>query len=82
MAGRSTGRQPVVHRPNEFTATKKTIPSFQTLFQKSPSEPRVAIFFWFIPFYAIDVELFDFHLFRFYSGETTEEVSRKRKSKS
>jgi hypothetical protein len=34
------------------------------------------------PFYAIDVELFDFHIFRFSSGETTEEVARKRKSKS
>jgi hypothetical protein len=34
------------------------------------------------PDYAMDVELFDFHLFRFSSGETTEEVARKRKSKS
>jgi hypothetical protein len=33
-------------------------------------------------FNAIDVELFDFHIFRFSSGETTEEVARKRKSKS
>jgi hypothetical protein len=30
----------------------------------------------------MDVELFDFDLFRFSSGETTEEVARKRKSKS
>jgi hypothetical protein len=35
-----------------------------------------------IPFYAIDPELFDFHLFRFSFGETTEEVKRNRKSKS
>jgi hypothetical protein len=34
------------------------------------------------PFYAMDVELFDFQHFRFSSGETTEEVARKRKSKS
>jgi hypothetical protein len=36
----------------------------------------------FIPFYAMDPELFDFHLFRFSFGETSEEVIRKRKSKS
>jgi hypothetical protein len=35
-----------------------------------------------IPFFAMDPELFDFHLFRFSFGETTEEVIRKRKSKS
>jgi len=38
--------------------------------------------FFFNPFYAIDPELFDFHLFRFFFGETTEEVIRNRKSKS
>ena len=36
----------------------------------------------FIPFYEIDPELFDFLLFRFSFGETTEEVTRNRKSKS
>jgi hypothetical protein len=36
----------------------------------------------FNPFYAMDSELFDFHLFRFSFGETTEEATRKRKSKS
>jgi hypothetical protein len=36
----------------------------------------------FSPFYAIDPELFDFHLFRFSFGETPEEVIRNRKSKS
>ncbi len=34
------------------------------------------------PFYAIDPELFDFHQIRFSFGETTEEATRKRKSKS
>jgi hypothetical protein len=33
------------------------------------------------PFYAIDLELFDFHQYRFSFGETTEEAIRKRKSK-
>jgi hypothetical protein len=33
------------------------------------------------PFYAIDPELFDFHLFRFSFGATTEEGIRKGKSK-
>jgi hypothetical protein len=32
--------------------------------------------------YAFASELFDFHLFRFSFGETTEEAVRKRKSKS
>jgi hypothetical protein len=36
----------------------------------------------FNPFYALELELFDFHLFRFSFGETTEEVTRKGKSKS
>jgi hypothetical protein len=35
-----------------------------------------------IPFYAKESELFDFHLFRFSFGETTEEATRIRKSKS
>jgi hypothetical protein len=35
-----------------------------------------------IPFFALDLELFDFHLFRFSFGETSEEVARNRKSKS
>jgi hypothetical protein len=34
------------------------------------------------PFYASELKLFDFHLFRFSLGETTEEVTRKGKSKS
>jgi hypothetical protein len=34
------------------------------------------------PFYAMALDLFDFHLFRFSCGETTEEAIRKRKSKS
>jgi hypothetical protein len=34
------------------------------------------------PFYALELELFNFHLFRFSLGATTEEVARKRKSKS
>ena len=34
------------------------------------------------PFYAIDLELFDFQQIRFSLGETTEEATRKRKSKS
>ena len=29
------------------------------------------------PFYALELELFDFHLFRFSFGETAEEVTRK-----
>jgi hypothetical protein len=29
------------------------------------------------PFYALETELFDFHLFRFSFGETMEEASRK-----
>ncbi len=36
----------------------------------------------FIPFYALELELFDFHLFRFSFGEISEEVARKGKSKS
>jgi hypothetical protein len=31
----------------------------------------------FIPFYPIDPDFFDFHLFRFSYGETTEEATRK-----
>jgi hypothetical protein len=31
----------------------------------------------FIPFYAMDPELFDFHQIRFSKGETTEEAIRK-----
>ena len=38
--------------------------------------------FFFNPFYALELELFDFHLFRFSFGETAEEATRKRKSKS
>ncbi len=34
-----------------------------------------------IPFYAIDLELFDFNQIRFSFGETKEEAIRKRKSK-
>jgi hypothetical protein len=34
------------------------------------------------PFYAMAQDLFDFRLFRFSFGETTEEAIRKRKSKS
>ena len=41
--------------------------------------PRISVI---NPFYAIDPELFDFHLFRFSFGETTEEVTKNRKSKS
>jgi hypothetical protein len=36
----------------------------------------------FFPYYRIDRELFDFHQFRFSSGETAEEAIRKGKSKS
>jgi len=35
-------------------------------------------FGWINLFHTIAVELFDFHLFRFSSGETTEEVARKK----
>ena len=33
-------------------------------------------------YHALEPELFDFHLFRFSPGETTEEATSKRKSKS
>jgi hypothetical protein len=40
--------------------------------------PLVRVFFLcFIPIYAIDPELFDFHQIRFSFGETAEEVIRK-----
>jgi hypothetical protein len=35
----------------------------------------------FIPYYAADLELYDFQLFRFSFGEISEEVIRNRKSK-
>ena len=35
----------------------------------------------FDPFYALELQLFDFHIFRFSLGEATEEVTRKRKLK-
>jgi len=38
-------------------------------------------FLGFIPFYAIDSELFDFQKVRFSFGETMEEATGKRKSK-